>query len=257
MALCTRAASKVARPSRNGEGLAHRGLSAWGRRQGIQSLPSPARPRRLIPAGRRRLAGQGDVGEELWTKGNPWVAVGKKGAHHRGLAVMREDDDGWTTARTGGRRRRRCRHGRTTDSSSSSWSGGEAGGARTAAVNGDPREIRRWRGELACSTSMADGSSSNSVLEEEVTTESLFLSLDGDGSGSAVVGHGKQSRRGVEQSRAVAGWREGEGNGRRVPLLATCERVRTAPRGAVVTGGIRWLLSHHAWCHALATGASS
>jgi hypothetical protein len=25
--------------------------------------------------------------------GNPWVAVGQKGAHHKGLAAMREDND--------------------------------------------------------------------------------------------------------------------------------------------------------------------
>jgi hypothetical protein len=47
--------------------------------------PSPARPRQSIPVGRRRLTGQGGAGEELRTKRNPWVAVGWKGAHHRGL----------------------------------------------------------------------------------------------------------------------------------------------------------------------------
>jgi hypothetical protein len=40
---------------------------------------------------------------------------------------------------------------------------------------------------------MIDGSCSNSELEEEVTTVSLSPGLDGDGSGSAVAGHGKQS----------------------------------------------------------------
>jgi hypothetical protein len=36
---------------------------------------------------------------------------------------------------------------------------------------------------------MADGSSSNSVLEEEVTTASLFSSLDNNGKGSTMAGH--------------------------------------------------------------------
>jgi hypothetical protein len=68
---------------------------------------------------------------------------------------------------------------------------------------------------------------------------SLFPSLDGDGSGLVVAGHGEQSQRGGEQSRAVAGWHEGEGNGRRVPLLATREQGRTTTCGAVVTGGVQ------------------
>jgi hypothetical protein len=66
-----------------------------------------------------------------------------------------------------------------------------------AGVDGDPRG-RRQRGELARPTSMAGGSSSNPVLEEEATTASLFPGLDGDGSSSAVVDHGEQSRCGVE-----------------------------------------------------------
>jgi hypothetical protein len=40
---------------------------------------------------------------------------------------------------------------------------------------------------------MIDGSSSNSVLEEEVTTVSLSPGLDGHGSGSVVAGHNMQS----------------------------------------------------------------
>jgi hypothetical protein len=50
-------------------------------------------------------------------------------------------------------------------------------------VNGDPRGRRRRRGELAHPVSMANGSSSNSVLEEEATMVSIFLSLDSEGSG--------------------------------------------------------------------------
>jgi hypothetical protein len=84
--------------------------------------PSPAWPRQSILVAWHRLTGQGGAEEELRTKGNLWVAVGQKGAHHRGLAAVREDDAGWTmaTARTGGHRRRRCRCGHTMDSSSSS-----------------------------------------------------------------------------------------------------------------------------------------
>jgi hypothetical protein len=109
---------------------------------------------------------------------------------------------------------------------------------RRCSDGGDPHGTRRRRGELARLASMAGDSSSNSVLEEEATTASLFPGLDGDGSGSVVAGHGKQSQRGGERSRAVAGRREGEGNGRQVPLLAMRERVRTTPRGAVVTDGV-------------------
>jgi hypothetical protein len=36
---------------------------------------------------------------------------------------------------------------------------------------------------------MVDGSCSNSVLEEEVTTVSLFSSLDNNGSGSTMASH--------------------------------------------------------------------
>jgi hypothetical protein len=60
-------------------------------------------------------------------------------------------------------------------------------------VDGDPRRRRRRRGELTRPASMTDGSCSNSVLEEEATTVSLSPGLDGDGSGSTVAGHGKQS----------------------------------------------------------------
>jgi hypothetical protein len=71
-----------------------------------------------------------------------------------------------------------------------------------AVVNGDPRGRRRQRGELARPASMAGSSSSNSVLEEEATTMSLFPSLDGDESGSAVAGHSEQSRRAEAKVRA-------------------------------------------------------
>jgi hypothetical protein len=63
-----------------------------------------------------------------------------------------------------------------------------------AVVNDDPCGRRRRHGELARPASMVGGSSSNSVLEEEATTASLFLGLDGDESGSAVAGHGEQSQ---------------------------------------------------------------
>jgi hypothetical protein len=106
---------------------------------------------------------------------------------------------------------------------------------------------------------MVGGLSSNLLLEEEATMVSLFPSLNGDESGSVVAGHGEQSRRVVERSRAVAGRCEGEGNGRRVPLLATHERVRTTPCGVVVTSDVWLLLRYCAWCHtrALASGVSS
>jgi hypothetical protein len=38
-------------------------------------------------ADRRRLTGEGGAGEEIWTKGNPWVAVGWKEAHHSDVSM--------------------------------------------------------------------------------------------------------------------------------------------------------------------------
>jgi hypothetical protein len=60
-------------------------------------------------------------------------------------------------------------------------------------VDDDPRGRRRRRDELTHPASMIDGSSSNSVLEKEATTVSLSHGLDGDGGGSTVAGHSKQS----------------------------------------------------------------
>jgi hypothetical protein len=60
-------------------------------------------------------------------------------------------------------------------------------------VDGDPRRRRRWCGEVARPASMTDDSISNSVLEEEAMTTSLSPGLGGDGSGSSVAGHGKES----------------------------------------------------------------
>jgi hypothetical protein len=60
-------------------------------------------------------------------------------------------------------------------------------------VDSDLHRRRRRCGELARPASMTDGSSSNSVLEEDATTARLSPGLDGDGSGSVVAGHGKQS----------------------------------------------------------------
>jgi hypothetical protein len=119
-------------------------------------------------------------------------------------------------------------------------------------VNYDPHGRRRRHRKLARSVSMAGGSCSDSVLEEEVTTASLFLDLDGDQSGLAVASHGEQSWHGGEQSRALVGWHEGEGNARRVLLRATHEQVRTSPRGAVATCGIWSPLHHRTRCHACA-----
>jgi hypothetical protein len=99
-------------------GLAHRGagpgpsngfgpLGLFSPRptQGNLSPTGEAALDRPIPISWRRLTGERGAEEELRTKGNPWVPVGWKRAHHSGLAAVREDDDGWTmtTARTGGR----------------------------------------------------------------------------------------------------------------------------------------------------------
>jgi hypothetical protein len=89
-------------------------------------------------------------------------------------------------------------------------------------VDGDPRGRRRRHSELTRPASMANGSRSNSVLEEEATTMSLSLSLDGDGSGSTVAGHGKQSggrQWRVEQS---SGTSELEGDDRMALFSSRC-----------------------------------
>jgi hypothetical protein len=57
-------------------------------KQRIQSPPSPTRLYRPIPAGQRRRTREGGAGEEAWTKGNPWVAIGWKEAHHSGVSTV-------------------------------------------------------------------------------------------------------------------------------------------------------------------------
>jgi hypothetical protein len=64
-------------------------------------------------------------------------------------------------------------------------------GGRSAVVDGDLHGRRRRCGELTRPTSMTDGSSSNSMLEEEATMTRLSPNLDGDGRGSAVGSHGE------------------------------------------------------------------
>jgi hypothetical protein len=44
---------------------------------------------RSVASRRTRLCRGGSLDQ-----GNPWVVVGRKGVHHRGLPVVREDDDG-------------------------------------------------------------------------------------------------------------------------------------------------------------------
>jgi hypothetical protein len=123
-------------------------------------------------------------------------------------------------------------------------------------VDGDLHERRRRHSELAHLVSMTDGSSSNSVLEEEAMTVSLSPSLDGDGSGSVVVGHGKQSGGRHWRAKQSSGTSELEGDGGMALFFVevlTGQRVRVACRVArrvVATGGVRSPPRLHAQCHA-------
>jgi hypothetical protein len=102
-------------------------------------------------------------------------------------------------------------------------------------VNGDPRGRRRQCGELARPASMTDGSSSNSVLEEEATMTRLSPSLDGDGRGSAVASHGKQSGERQWRAEKSSGTSELEGDDGMALFFVevlTEQRVRLACQAA-------------------------
>jgi hypothetical protein len=71
----------------SGNGPTHRSLSAQQTETGDLIPPSSARFHRSILAGRRRLTREGDAREEVWTMGNPWVAVGWTEAHHSGISM--------------------------------------------------------------------------------------------------------------------------------------------------------------------------
>jgi hypothetical protein len=94
---------------------------------------------------------------------------------------------------------------------------------------------------------MTDGSSSNSVLDEEAMTASLSPSLDGDGSGSAVAGHGKQS------GRLPSRGEDGNVVVRRDEVEwgsfhdAHAWDKGTGPRGMAATGGVWSPAHHHTW----------
>jgi hypothetical protein len=47
-----------------------------------------AKPGIQSPLHRRWLTGEGGAGEEAWTTGNSWVAVGWKEAHHSGVSTV-------------------------------------------------------------------------------------------------------------------------------------------------------------------------
>jgi hypothetical protein len=72
----------------SGNSLGPRSLSAQQTKTGdLTRPPSPAWLHRPIPVGQRWLTGEGGSGEEAWTKGNPWVAVGWMEAHHSGVST--------------------------------------------------------------------------------------------------------------------------------------------------------------------------
>jgi hypothetical protein len=95
---------------------------------------------------------------------------------------------------------------------------------------------------------MTDGSSYNSVLEEEATTVILSPSLDGDGSSSAVASHGKQSGGRHWRAEQSSGTSELEGDCRMVLFfieVLTEQKVRVAcgaARRAVTIDSV-WSLS--------------
>jgi hypothetical protein len=71
----------------SGNSLTHWSLSDQQTETGDLIPPSPAWLCRSIPIDQQRLTGEGGVGEEAWTKGNPWVAVGWMEAHHSGVST--------------------------------------------------------------------------------------------------------------------------------------------------------------------------
>jgi hypothetical protein len=89
IALCNHATSIVAQPSRFRGGPAHRSFLAHDRDRGFSPppLPSSVWLRRSILVSGRRAAGQGGARVDAWTKGNPWVVVGWKGAHFKSVST--------------------------------------------------------------------------------------------------------------------------------------------------------------------------
>jgi hypothetical protein len=102
-------------------------------------------------------------------------------------------------------------------------------------VDDDLRGRRRRCGELARPVSMTDGSSSNSVLEEEATMTHLSPGLDGDGRGSAVASHSKQSGKRQWRAEKSSGTSELEGDDGMALFfieVLTEQRVRLACQAA-------------------------
>jgi hypothetical protein len=85
--------------------------------------------------------------------------------------------------RTGAHRRQRCRLGRTTDPRGPPGRGGGAGGARTAAVNGEAARGRRRFNKRLHLVSLAGNSGLRLLLHIEGETVVRFTGLVDDDSG--------------------------------------------------------------------------
>jgi hypothetical protein len=84
---------------------------------------------------------------------------------------------------TGGHWQQLCRRGQTTNSRGPPRRGGEAKGARTAAVDGEALRGRRWLRERFFLVSLAGDSGSRSLLHVEGVTVVWFPGLVGDNGG--------------------------------------------------------------------------
>jgi hypothetical protein len=131
------------------------------------------RLRRPIPADRWWLTGEGGAGEEAYTKGKSWVAVGWMEAHHSGVstAVVLDwrgnDGAGLVTARGTGRRVVGC--------SGKAISGvGGAGGRFVRAVDGRRSAAEEWRRRLRLGPEVVDGEGVDVV---ELRTQAVLLEV--------------------------------------------------------------------------------
>jgi hypothetical protein len=148
-----------------------------------------------------------------------------------------------TAMRTGGRQWQRCRHGQTMDSCGPPRRGGEAGGARTAAVNGEAARGRRWLGEWLFLVSLASDSGSWLLVHVEGVMAVRFPDLVGNDAGQrcpvtwSKVGGKSEAKRRVRGKRERA--RGGSKMGKELLWQRPRAGIRTNPRGAAATDGHR------------------
>jgi hypothetical protein len=137
-------------------------------------------------------------------------------------------------ARTTGRRRRRWGHRGTTCLCISPRSGGEAGGARTAAGDGELVREEAAGEEALWPEAIAISSGLKLVLDEEEVTAEQIPDSDGDGEGWRwLVMACRGGRPRAERSEACARRKESGGGASIVPTRDKAAR----PSGTTLTSG--------------------